>query len=67
MINYLFMGSLQPYVCVPIIPQWYPKIVRCKNMIFRLSNTLSIAFIRRLHHFMTLIKVAHKLLNPKIY
>ena len=30
MINYAFMGSLQPYVCVHMVPQWYPKFYDVK-------------------------------------
>ena len=25
MIDYALMGSLQTYVCVHMVPQWYPK------------------------------------------
>ena len=61
MVNYAFMGSLQPYVCVPMVPQVVPKIVRCKNIIFRLSNALSIAFIRLLHDILHFMKIKLKI------
>ena len=34
MINYTDMGSLQPYVCVPMVPQRYPKLSGVKISYF---------------------------------
>ena len=45
MINYAFMGSLQPYVCVQMVPQWYPKFLRYQEFYIKMG-ILSLIFMK---------------------